>query len=433
MEVLELDPTVIIVPEDRVRKTFDEAKLDELANSLKKGQIHPVRITNDMKLVAGERRLRACIKHGLKILAIKVENTDPAELLEIEIMENLEREQMTWQEKVDGLARLNELKQSIHGVAKAGVGKGGWSMADTAELAKECKATVHEAIQMAEALKVFPELATSKSQSDAKKKLNKLKETLAIAELMKRKQGSMEGLLAKANEGFIVADALKGMQSLLANSVDFANVDTPYGIDLTEQKKIQSDVRTDDDYIEWPKDIYIKNIVLIAEQCYRILKPNSWMLFWFGQEWYKEVFCVLKDAGFGVDKIPGVWYGGAGAAQTMAPEVNLGRSYEQFFICRKGDPILVKRGRPNVFCFDKLGPQNKIHPTEKPLPLMVELLETFLLPGQVGISPLIGSGNDLRAGYIHNCHWFGFDLNSDVKNKFLLRVEADIQEGLYGH
>jgi site-specific DNA-methyltransferase (adenine-specific) len=92
----------------------------------------------------------------------------------------------------------------------------------------------------------------------------------------------------------------------------------------------------------------------------------------------------------------------------------------------------VKRGRPNVFAFDKVAPQKKIHPTEKPLELMRDIYSTFVLPGQIVFSPFIGSGNDLRAGYAHGCHAFGFDLNQDVKNRFLLRVEQDMQDGLYG-
>jgi DNA modification methylase len=431
MEVLQLDPDVVVV-EGRSRKTFEG--IEELAQSIKEhGQIHPIRITSDMKLIAGERRLRACKLAGLKVEAVIKENCSAIELKELELRENLDRKDMTWQERIAGLAELDSLKKSIHGEPKSGRSGVGWSLSDTANLVGVTAPNVHAALQMAKAIEVFPELAASKNQHEATKKLRKITEKLAIAELASRKKASAVGQSVLADENFIVGDAFAGLASLVENSVDFANVDTPYGIDLQENKKIQSEVRTDNDYVEWHKDAYLGNIKIVAEQCFRILKNDRWMLFWFGQEWYLQVYTTLLNAGFKVDKIPAVWYGGVGGAQTMAPEINLARCYEQFFVCRKGDPILIKRGRPNVFCFDKMAPQNKIHPTEKPIELMTELYDTFVLPGQIGISPFIGSGNDLRAGYMHGCHWFGFDTNQDVKNRFLLRVEDDMIAGRYGN
>lgn len=430
VEVLEFNPEEII-EDERQRKDYGD--VSSLAESMKIQQIHPIRITREKKLVAGGRRLRAAKMAKIKILAIYIEDTDPADLLELELMENLERKDMTWQERDTGLARLHELRQSRHGAATAGRHDRGWSLGDTARLTNDNTSTVHDAVQMAKAMQVFPELAAAKSHNEAKKRLNKITEKLAIAELASRRKDSVvnnQALLA--DENFIVGDAFEGMKNLQAESVDFINCDTPYGIDLTGQKKINSGVRTDDDYVEWDKGDYVSNILLISSECFRVLKNDSWMLFWYGQEWYSEVRTVLESVGFKVDKIPAVWFGGAGGAQSMAPDVNLARSYEQFFICRKGSPFLVKRGRINVFAFDKVAPQNKIHPTEKPIALMDEIYDTFVLPGHICLSPFIGSGNDGRSAYKHGCHWFGFDLNQDVKNRFLLRVDADIKEGLYG-
>lgn len=430
MEVVKRNPDEIIV-EGRSRKTFE--KIEELAESIKTiGQIHPIRITADDKLIAGERRLRACKLAGVQVDTVIWENCTARELKEIELRENLDRDDMPWADRVAGLAELDALKKEEFGEAKAGRSEVGWSLADTAALVNSTKSTVHKDLEMAAALKAFPELAASKNQHEATKKMKRLTEKLAIAELASRRKLVATDHSIVANENFIIGDAFSGLKSLASESVDFANVDTPYGIDLTEQKKIQSEQRTDDDYEEWPVEAYLENITFVTRECFRILKDNRWMLFWYGQEWYMQVRAVLENAGFKVDKIPAVWYGGAGGAQTMAPEYNLGRCYEQFFICRKGDPILVKRGRPNVFAYDKMAPQNKIHPTEKPIELMDELYATFVLPGQTCVSPFIGSGNDGRSAYKHGCQWFGFDFNEDVKNRFLLRVESDMKEGLYG-
>jgi ParB-like chromosome segregation protein Spo0J len=431
LEVLELDPAQIKIG-DRQRKELGD--IQGLAESIKaKGQIHPIRIDKDFNLIAGGRRVAACVLANVKVQAIIRENTSELELRELELEENLRRKDLTWQEKVQALADLTALKQKIHGLPKCGKSEVGWSMGDTAELADVTTPVVFEAVHMAKAIEAFPELASAKNFSDAEKRLKKIEEKLLISELMKRKKatGTFEAFMA--DEHFIVRDAFEGMKTLPDGCINFANVDTPYGVDLKSQKKIQSGTRTDDDYIEWDKDQYSDMFFLVAKEVYRLLKSDSWALFWYGQEWYGAVCQHLQHAGFEIDKIPAVWYGGAGAAQCMQPEKTLARAHETFIVARKGNPIMVQRGHVNVFLHDKTPAQNKIHPTEKPLPLMSELLNVFVLPGQIGFSPFIGSGNDLRAGYIHRCHWFGFDLNQDVKNKFLLRVESDMKAGLYGN
>lgn len=460
MEVLEFDPNDIVVPE-RMRKDYGD--VDSLAQSITDhGQIHPILITyTDSKptLVAGGRRVAACKKAGKKVQATVKENCTPVELKELELRENLDRKDMTWQEKVNGQAELHKLKIEQFGQHKGGQSSSGWSTKDTAEMIGEAPTTIKDSVKIAEAMKIFPELAASKSQHEARKKLDKMVEKLAIAELADRRKEVATGHAVLADENFIVGDAFAGLKALLAESVDFINLDTPYGIDLREQKKIQSDSRTTDSYEEWDKEDYLR---LVPDEntiskiwldgsdikylnchfegyawdamvsAFRILRSDRWMVFWYGQEWQALVKAALIAAGFKLDKIPACWYGGPGAAQTMAPETNLGRAYEQFFICRKGNPVLLKRGRPNVFAYDKVAAQKKIHPTEKPLELMVDIYETFVLPGQHCCSPFIGSGNDGRAAYKYGCSWFGFDKNSDVKNRFLLRVEQDMKDGLYG-
>ena len=59
MKILPVDS--IIIPENRIRRSFEERAIKELANSIAfKGLWHPIVLRNDgITLVAGERRLRA--------------------------------------------------------------------------------------------------------------------------------------------------------------------------------------------------------------------------------------------------------------------------------------------------------------------------------------------------------------------------------------
>lgn len=430
------DPSTIIDRFERVRTDYGD--IPALTATIKEhGQLVPILVTRNtegaIELVDGGRRRKACIEGKMPIIAVLRESLSNIELREFELRANLERKDLTWQERTRGIAELDALKKSIHGEKGPGRNQEGWSFADTANIIGKDTARVSQHVTLSKAMEVFPEIATAKTERDATKLLRKIEEKVLIAELIKRKKAGApaENPAAFAENHYIIRDAFEGMKALKGEIFDFANVDTPYGIDLTRQKKIKTDVRTDADYTEWASDIYIRNVHEVAREVYRLLKSDTWMIFWFGIEWYQEVFTALFNEGFAVDKIPAVWYGGAGQAQTMQPELYLGRSYETFFICRKGKPILHQRGRANVFEYNKLAPQNKIHPTEKPIELMQEMYKTFILPGSLIISPFLGSGVDLRAAYSLGSAGLGFELDQNLKNKFMLKVEQDVRDGRY--
>ena len=80
------------------RRTFDEAALQELAESLKsKGVLQPILVRpdpkekNEYQIIAGERRWRAAKLAGLTSIPAVVRDTDELELLEIGIIENVQR------------------------------------------------------------------------------------------------------------------------------------------------------------------------------------------------------------------------------------------------------------------------------------------------------------------------------------------------------
>lgn len=110
------------------RKTFDAESLDELTASIKeKGVITPVtvrEIDGDWILVAGERRLRASKKAGLKTIpAYVIEVTNEAEMMEVALIENIQRENLNAIEEAEAYAVLqSQFGLSQEGIAKA-VGK----------------------------------------------------------------------------------------------------------------------------------------------------------------------------------------------------------------------------------------------------------------------------------------------------------------------
>ena len=81
------------------RKDFDEQALSDLADSIAKhGLIQPivVRPTIDGRymIIAGERRWRACRIAGLENVPVMIKDTDDRTLMELALIENLQREDL---------------------------------------------------------------------------------------------------------------------------------------------------------------------------------------------------------------------------------------------------------------------------------------------------------------------------------------------------
>ena len=92
------------------RKTFDEAKLRELAESIRtQGVIQPVLVRRDgseYRLIAGERRWRAAQLAGLHEVPAVVRDVSPAEAFELALVENLQRTDLNPLEEAEGYRRL---------------------------------------------------------------------------------------------------------------------------------------------------------------------------------------------------------------------------------------------------------------------------------------------------------------------------------------
>lgn len=110
--IQEIDIDEIKPNERQPRKAFDEEKIKELASSIKEhGIIQPVilrKIKSGYELVAGERRWRAARLAGVKKIPAVVKDLTDAEVMQIALIENLQREDLTPLEEAMAYKRLME-------------------------------------------------------------------------------------------------------------------------------------------------------------------------------------------------------------------------------------------------------------------------------------------------------------------------------------
>ena len=113
---------------DQPRRDFNNTSLAELSKSIKeKGVITPITVRESNKgyeIIAGERRWRAAKKAKLKSIPAYILNIgDEAEMMEVALIENIQREDLNPIEEAEGYAVLNSKYSLSHdGIAKT-IGK----------------------------------------------------------------------------------------------------------------------------------------------------------------------------------------------------------------------------------------------------------------------------------------------------------------------
>ncbi|MDO4620118.1 MAG: ParB/RepB/Spo0J family partition protein [Lachnospiraceae bacterium] len=95
---------------EQPRKHFDKEKLEELAVSIREhGIIQPIVVHKEnggYTIISGERRWRAARLAGLKQVPVLVREADEAEIAELALIENIQREDLNAMEEAEAYARL---------------------------------------------------------------------------------------------------------------------------------------------------------------------------------------------------------------------------------------------------------------------------------------------------------------------------------------
>lgn len=123
----ELDIDLLIPNPRQPRVHIDEARLDELAASIRaNGVIQPIvvrHIGDQFEIVAGERRWRAAQRAGLLKVPVAVRDVPDDKLLEVALIENIQRENLTPIEEALAYRRLTDELDLSQEEISAQVGK----------------------------------------------------------------------------------------------------------------------------------------------------------------------------------------------------------------------------------------------------------------------------------------------------------------------
>jgi site-specific DNA-methyltransferase (adenine-specific) len=161
----------------------------------------------------------------------------------------------------------------------------------------------------------------------------------------------------------------------------------------------------------------------VFKELYRVMKFPSFLLMFVGIDdliFYRR---ELPRIGWAVSKVPAIWH--KPGVQTMGDDSwQYSRDFEFILVAAKGKPAFTfSKQKSALFSFPPVPPPKMIHPNEKPMGLLVELLRDTSYEGACFIDPFAGSGCHLHAARTLNRRWVGIERDSASYEKILERLE----------
>jgi DNA modification methylase len=407
----EIVPLGAIDATDRIRK--DLGDIGGLVSSIKEfGIIQPIVLSKEyvggmspvIKLVAGGRRFAALKQLGIADLVHgrefvwRNENRDVHDsktqlrFSAIELEENLRRKDLSWPEIVEGKAKLLKIMQEIYGEQKMGgpskstaqtqiPNSTGFGVRKLAAMLGESPATISRDLQIAAAIKMFPQMSTFDTKEAAVRKLS----TATNIATNLSKPSAIAGL---EHDWKLYKGKFEDHVHEIPNeSIDLIYTDLPFGVDLNKMSGHASQ-----GIVSYPdsREKIVSNLANISVESFRILKPNTFCVFFFGFNYYTELVSSLKAAGFIVNPVPFIWY--KHTRSTENPNIRYANAYDAAIVAGKGSPMFVRPGQPNVVDIPAVPPSQKLQIAQQPLDLVTKFILDMTAEGMTICDLAAGSG-----------------------------------------
>ena len=407
-------------------------------------------------VLAGGRRFHACsaldsetipahifsgVHLGMSLKEVREASPEQIELRirEIELEENIQRKDFTPLEHNRLVKRTHELKITLHGEGSQNKGTG-WGQEDTASMFGISQQGVSEKIALADEAEKDPEVANAmkKSTKEAKKIIaqkKRKKDLKKRTETFKKaiKDDSDEDYYLKIASSFKVQDAFEEIKKIKPETLDLVELDPPWGIPIVDsyeegfRAQERSKGATLEDFVDISPTDYTKLMKPFLKDCYAAMKPGAWVLLWYGiRDMHDLNRKLLEGAGFNIAAAPGLWVKDLGGGYNPVANYVLTTDYEAFWLAKKGGVHLAQPGASGIFPFKRIGATKKLHPTEKPVELYIEIIARICGIHSRIISPFCGSGNAIWAGHAMQCNVEGWDLSELYQNVFTSRL-ADVR------
>jgi hypothetical protein len=480
-------PLTEIVVRDRQRKEYPLEKIKERADSIQrtKGLLQPAVLDpRDNSLIAGRCRMMA---YGLLFARAEedrkagryvpednwasipfvykgVEGGDEEEIALqakiCELEENISRLDLEWWERAAANADIDDTYRKL--AEKRGET---WSLRKSAELAGVSLGTMQQSVALVREAKENPDIVKEETLVGALRKVDTKKKLAERAAAIEEKS---QGKVRTYEAEILTGDARLLIDAEPADEYDCITTNFPFGVEYGYSG--QAEKLYDDD------EAYIVDLVReVVKKSYRVLKDDSWFFGFFdirkctysnpmaaffqrvkilageatninlgqGNKFvtpteYNELIEMghkamglahwFEEAGFKyVRMMPIIW------AKPNKTQGNIGDprkgmivAYEAAILACKGDGVLLKQGRNDLFVFDTLNPSERDFGMQMPVAMCKEIISLLTLGKGRVLDPFAGVGSFGEGALENQCSFRGFELNPERAATGNLRLKEHI-------
>lgn len=191
----------------------------------------------------------------------------------------------------------------------------------------------------------------------------------------------------------ICAEAIETVKGMEAESVDLVATDPPYLVNYKDRSGRQ--IANDDDPAA---------VLGIYAELYRVLKPNSYCISFYGWTKLAAFARAWDEAGFHIGgRI--IW-----AKDYASRSRHVGYHHEAAIVLVKGRPQPV--GKPIADVQPWIYTGNRSHPTEKAVGVIAPLVKAFSKPEGLVLDPFCGTGATPVAAALTGRRYIGIDLEA---------------------
>ncbi len=222
---------------------------------------------------------------------------------------------------------------------------------------------------------------------------------------------------ASPDPNFLLGDSITQVKELPDNSVDLLLTDPPYGVEYKSKSEI---INSHFGKLEGDDD----RAPLILSETLRVvhpkLKDNSHVYIFCSWQIY-PAFEAIVSAYFSIKNML-VWEkNNWTAGDTSASYAYI---HECIIFAQKGRRPLNGRRDASVLRFDRVPEYaGRVHPTQKPLPLLEYLIEKSTQPGEMVLDPFAGSASTCVAARNKGRKYFGIELSEQWYRVGLERLQ----------
>lgn len=443
---LQFDQTVALYPISLITVPPERQRADAIpdANFIESirsnGLLQPIVIRSDGTLVAGERRYNAHVALGLQFIrATILENLPPVKAFEIELIENIARKQLRWQEEYAAVYNYHNMRVDAFA---------GWTQQGTADALNISQTQVSNAIIIGPELS-NPDVNTSATiigalnyiTAKAERALNvavsrglmsapvhlpdpiegltkeertaNLLKHSSMANVMAATVAELDPRAATINAGREAAALLSAQRAdepeqhhdVIFN-VDFnhwaetysgprfdvIHCDFPYGKNYTGSNTRKSAETCLPTYAD-SEDIFFQLLDTFLQTYSRYMQPRSHCIFWFDMQHYTAICEAFRNSEWKLSQpFPLIWtkgYTGIASDPTRRPR----HTYETALLLSLGDRKLIKLEKDNIEC----ALDDKLHINQKPQIMLKHFLSLIVDEHTHVLDPTCGSGSSLVA------------------------------------